>query len=227
MINQNEVTTIGRLLQRTTRATTTGHKSTDYVRFTLRNHIVNLQKNPSSLASTNLTYFDAYSFKNNIRRGFIQSENPVDRGERLKLAYASMALNDLGMVFLTKLRFQGSLNLNANRLIMLVLAQFVVALLSFTAPGTALVSGAQPIEQDTRSESESDSETRERSMAETDARHSRPRKAPSRLSKIFVKTISAPTPAGTHLSANKFGSFSRTGFAPSQPSVFRNIPLII
>jgi hypothetical protein len=139
-----------------------------------------------------------------------------------------MALNDHGMVFLNKLRFPGSLTLNANRLIMLVLAQFVVALLSFAAPGAALVSCAQPFETaSTHGESESNSETTERSIAEDDARLTRTRKAPSRLCKIFVKTISVPTPAGTHLSARKFGTFSRTDFSPSQPSFFRNLPLII
>ncbi len=137
-----------------------------------------------------------------------------------------MALNDLGMVFLNKLRFPGSLTLNANRLIMLVLAQFVVALLSF-APGTALVSCAQPIEQDTPSETESNSETTERSIAETDARLSRPRRAPSRSFNIFSYAIPVSTHVFTALNKKSLLYFSRFLLPPTHPSVFRNFPLII
>jgi len=131
------------------------------------------------------------------------------------------------MVLLNKLRFPGSLTLNANRLIMLVLAQFVVVLLSFAAPGPALVSSAQPIEQDTPSASESNSETTERSMAETDARLSRPRRAPSRLFNVFAYAIPVSTHVFTALNTKSLLYFSRSLLPPTHLSVSRNSPLII
>ena len=131
-------------------------------------------------------------------------------------------------VFLNKLCFAKFLPLSSNRLIVFVLAQFTFVFLTLATPGPELVSCVQPFEQvSTEPESEPNSESTDRSIADADARLSRPRKAPSRLSKIFVKTISIPTPADTILIAKKSGSFSRTDFSPTQPSVFRNLPLII
>ena len=139
-----------------------------------------------------------------------------------------MALTDHGMVFLNKLKFPRSLTLNANRLIMLVLAQFVVALLSFAASGPELVFCAQPFETaSTQGESESNSETTDRSIADADARLTRTRRAPSRPFNIFATAIPVPTHAFTALNTKSLLYFSRTALPPTHPSVFRNSPLII
>ncbi len=111
---------------------------------------------------------------------------------------------------------------------MFFVAHFAFAILLLVVPGNELISYAQPFEYGhAQTESKSNSETTDRSSVEADAHLSRSRKAPIRLNKIFVKTIAVPTLADTDLSAKRFGSFSRTGFSPTQPSVFRNLPLII
>jgi hypothetical protein len=132
------------------------------------------------------------------------------------------------MEFLNKLQFPGSLTLNPNRIIMLALAQFVVALLSFAAPGPAPVSCAQPIEQaSAQPESQSDLEATKRSIAQDDARLSRPRRAPSRSLNIYAHATTVSTHAFTALITKSLFYFSRTLLPPTHPSFFRNSPLII
>ncbi len=111
---------------------------------------------------------------------------------------------------------------------MFIVAQFAFAFLSLMVPGAELVSCAHPFELgSTQSESESNSETTDRSSAEVDARLPRSRRAPSLLSRMFVRDIAVPAPADTSLSARRFIYYSRIVFSFAQPSAFRNLPIII
>ena len=131
-------------------------------------------------------------------------------------------------IFLNKLCFTKFFPLSSDSLIVFVVAQFTFVFLSFAAPGPELVSCAQPFETaSTQGESESNSETTDRSIADADARVSRPRRAPSRSFNIFATAIPVPTQAFTALNTKSLLYFSRTALPPTHPSVFRNSPLII
>ena len=131
-------------------------------------------------------------------------------------------------IFLNKLCFKKFLPLSSDSLIVFVLAQFIFVFLSLAAPGPALVSCVQPFEAaSAQGESESNSETTDRSIADADARLSRPRRAPSRSFNIFAHAIPVSTPVFTASNTKSLFYFSRTLLPPTHPSVFRNSPLII
>ncbi|MCX6125396.1 MAG: hypothetical protein NTV34_11715 [Proteobacteria bacterium] len=124
--------------------------------------------------------------------------------------------------------FSNIFRLNSKTLILFVVAQLAIVFLDLIVPGRELISYEQPFEHGSeQAEPESGSESNDRTSAETDVRLSRSSKAPSRLDRVFVRTIVVPRSAEGDIGAIRFVYFSMTVFSPTLPSVFRTLPLII